>query len=116
MNEPRPEVQWFAKQMELKLKTNDHKKHWSQLHQDYLIHRLFQEAQELWEAIENRNVENIIQEAADVANFAMMIADNAGIKVNGRSDPELAEIEDLNQLTMAIDDDVVILNPARVGD
>lgn len=75
----RPEVQWFAKQMEAKLRANDHKQHWSKLQRIYLIERLFQEANELWLAIRNGEpVDNIVQEAADVANFAMMIADNAG--------------------------------------
>lgn len=75
---PRPEVNWFAKQMELKLRANDHKRHWSEVHLDYLIDRLFQEANELWRAIQNGEpAANIVKEAADVANFAMMIADNA---------------------------------------
>lgn len=73
----RPELQWFVKQMESKLQENDHKQHWSKLHQDYLIHRLYQEAGELWNAIRNEPPENIVKEAADVGNFAMMIADNA---------------------------------------
>lgn len=77
----RPEVRWFAKRMEAKLRANDHKQHWSKLHKDYLIERLFQEANELWLAIRNgESAENIIQEAADVANFAMMIADNAEVQ------------------------------------
>jgi len=73
----RPELQWFSKRMEAKLQENDHKAHWYKLHQDYLIHRLYQEAGELWNAIRNEPAENIVKEAADVANFAMMIADNA---------------------------------------
>lgn len=78
MGEARPEVQWFAKQMEAKLRANDHKRHWSECHPDYLIHRLYQEAGELWRAIEQKKpAHEVIQEAADVANFAMMIADVA---------------------------------------
>lgn len=78
---PRPEVQWFARRMEKKLQANDHKQHWSKCNNDYLIHRLYQEAHELWSAIQNGEpIENIISEAADVANFALMIADNAGMK------------------------------------
>lgn len=75
--EVRPELQWFVKQMELKLQENGHKKHWSTLHPDYLIERLYQEASELWEAIGKRDASEIVKEAADVANFAMMIADVA---------------------------------------
>lgn len=76
-NRIRPEIQWFAKQMESKLRENDHKQHWSKLHPDYLIERLYQEAKELWEAIRNEPPENIVKEAADVANFCLFIADNA---------------------------------------
>jgi NTP pyrophosphatase (non-canonical NTP hydrolase) len=74
---PRAEVAWFADQMELKLKENDHKVHWSECSLDFLIHRLYQEADELWNAIRDRKPSiEIIRECADVANFAMMIADN----------------------------------------
>lgn len=73
----RPELQWFVKQMESKLQENDHKQHWSKLHPDYLIERLYQEAKELWEAVERRDPVEMVKEAADVANFAMMIADVA---------------------------------------
>jgi NTP pyrophosphatase (non-canonical NTP hydrolase) len=76
-DEVRSEVQWFCKQMESKLQENDHKKHWSTMHPDYLIERLYQEASELWEAIGKRDASEIVKEAADVANFAMMIADVA---------------------------------------
>lgn len=79
--DPRPEVQWFSRRMELKLRANDHKPHWSGMHTDYLIHRLFQEADELWMALQyGESAENIVQEAADVANFAMMIADVVGMR------------------------------------
>jgi len=74
----REPVRWFAEQMEEKLRANDHKPHWSIAHPDYLIHRLFQEANELWRAMEGElTADEVIKEAADVANFAMMIADNA---------------------------------------
>ena len=74
----REPVRWFAEQMEEKLRANDHKPHWSIAHPDYLIHRLFQEVNELWRAMEGElTADEVIKEAADVANFAMMIADNA---------------------------------------
>lgn len=76
--EVRPELQWFAKQMESKLRKNDHKLHWSQINTGYLTARLYQEYQELLEAIrDGKPPVEIAEEAADVANFAMMIADNA---------------------------------------
>jgi len=69
----RPEVLAFASVMESKLRANDHKAHWRECSLDYLLTRLEQEALELREAINCG--EGVISEAADVANFAMMIAD-----------------------------------------
>lgn len=111
MIEPRPEVVWFAKQMELKLKANDHKKHWHEMHMDYLIERLYQESQELWTAIISGNASDIVQEAADVSNFAMMIADNAGLK--DRISPATFT-DDPNQLDMFEEFNIPI--KSNVGD
>jgi len=69
----RPEVLDFASVMESKLRANDHKAHWRECSLDYLLTRLEQEALELREAINCGD--GVIGEAADVANFAMMIAD-----------------------------------------
>ena len=69
----RPEVLAFAAVMESKLRANDHKTHWRECSLDYLLTRLEQEALELREAINCGD--GVISEAADVANFAMMIAD-----------------------------------------
>jgi hypothetical protein len=81
----RESVQWFAQQMELKLRENDHKGGWSD-HDFYsLFTRLKQEAQELETCPNSED----IREAADVANFAMMIADNARRKA-----PELSQAEE----------------------
>lgn len=76
--EVRSEILWFAEQMERKLRDNDHKRKWDECTQRYLVNRLFEEATELSRAVsEGRESEqSIIEEAADVANFAMMIADN----------------------------------------
>ncbi len=79
--EVRPAVQWFAVQMEKKLRENDHKKHWSECSVDYLYDRMDQEVVELDRALleverTGNGKEEVIFEAADVANFAMMIADN----------------------------------------
>jgi hypothetical protein len=86
----REEVQWFAKQMEKKLKENDHKTHWSQCDIQYLSVRLYEEVQELgrelWFYEQNpapHNAVNVIKECADIANFAMMIADNARQALDG---------------------------------
>ena len=68
----------FAARMAEKLHKNDHKGTWDELSYEYLLARLRQETGELTEAIEARLPANdIIDEAADVANFAMMIADIA---------------------------------------
>jgi NTP pyrophosphatase (non-canonical NTP hydrolase) len=77
----RPSVQWFAQQMEMKLQENDHKQHWSECDSDYLISRMEQEMDELLKALIDYRFgkgtkEEVIKEAADVANFAHMIADN----------------------------------------
>jgi len=76
----RPEVQWFAEQMENKLKHHDAKGHWNDCDIDWLFTRVQDEIIELLEAIDlhkqgEGTSEEIIKEAADVANFVMMIAD-----------------------------------------
>jgi len=93
---PRPEVTKFAIGMESKLRKNDHKTHYKHFDFGYLFERLQDEIKELNEAIkkadaelkfgENSNHWNtikiekhrkaIISECYDIANFAMMIADN----------------------------------------
>lgn len=83
----RESVQWFAEQMETTLKKNDHKGGWEDCDNDYLIELLFQEVNELYHAIEapsDNYTQNIINEATDVANFAMMIADRAREMVNAK--------------------------------
>lgn len=77
--ELRPAVKWFAEQMELRLRRNDHKGGWSNCTHSYLKRRLRNEVSELeHELTLVENNEMVIHEAADVANFAMMIADIAG--------------------------------------
>jgi NTP pyrophosphatase (non-canonical NTP hydrolase) len=87
---PRDEVLWFAQEMERKLKVNDYKGHWDNCEFSYLSRRLNQETGELRRALQRfKNLpegpayeesamvaaSHVIAEAADVANFAMMIAD-----------------------------------------
>lgn len=84
----RSETAWFAEAMEIQLCANDHKTGWSRMSLKTLLHRLRQETAELERAIEmNAPAHVIIAEAADVANFAMMIADNSA--------QQRAEAEDL---------------------
>lgn len=88
----REEVLRLAEQMELKLRKNDHKGHWSNCTNTYLTRRLSEEGTELRNALkllldarrypaDTAQLEHcralVVRECADVANFAMMIADNA---------------------------------------
>ena len=68
-------VNFFADGMLWKLGKNSHKAHWETMDCDYLFDRLLEEVQELKNA-RSGTVEQIIDECYDVANFAMMIADN----------------------------------------
>jgi NTP pyrophosphatase (non-canonical NTP hydrolase) len=89
----RKEIKSFSEDMEKKLKKNDHKEHWSKSNYAYLIQRLRKEVDELDEELSSfvigqampRDLDGacsiekygeVVEECADVANFAMMIADN----------------------------------------
>ncbi len=62
--------------MEEKLRENDRKKpHWRSLDTEELLSNLIRELAELVEAITYSDFNDIRHEAADVANYAMMIAD-----------------------------------------
>ena len=75
----RPVVAWFSGVMEERLRANDHKGGWSHCSQRFLLARIFEEIFELEAAIENGAIPaDIESEAADVANFAMMLADVCG--------------------------------------
>jgi hypothetical protein len=84
----RREVLAFANCMELKLRRNDHKGGWELEGLRDLLRRLREEVDELEAAIRvlpnhgsmpNRVArDTIVAEAADIANLAMMIADNVG--------------------------------------
>jgi len=67
--ELRPEVQWFAEQMELALRENDHKTGWRDEHQSWLYGELLRNAGKISE-------DRGIVRAVNTSNFAMMIADN----------------------------------------
>ena len=83
----RPAIQWFAEQMEATLQRNDHKGGWC--NHDGLLDRLREETDELHGALVRHNASviapnthpnDVVREAVDVANFAMMIADEYGPK------------------------------------
>lgn len=85
----REPVAWFARIMELQLKANDGKEGWYIDHPLMLLARLIEEVGELSAVLSQRftaleakpytttadQQATVIGEAADVANFAMMIAD-----------------------------------------
>lgn len=81
---------WFSKKMEEILRKNDYKSGWHNCSYDFLFAKLNEETDELKRAIfkyldykDGYNedlIANIIREAADVANIAMMIADNSNEK------------------------------------
>jgi NTP pyrophosphatase (non-canonical NTP hydrolase) len=100
----RPEVEVFAREMERALRKNDHKPGWKMDEPAALLARLREETDELEQAI--RDVSGarddlhldggplwwkVIEEAADVANFALMIADLA-------SRSSIFGLEDLHRL------------------
>lgn len=69
------EVQQFAWDMARKLKCNEPKGGWDELTVGELFGLLEDELAELADTIMNGTADDVIDEAADVANFAMMIAD-----------------------------------------
>ncbi len=87
MIELRPEVRAFAEAMEMKLRQNDHKGGWAREGRQELLTKLYVEWIELREADKRlvsdphrfSNRQAVLQECLDVANFAMMIADNLGL-------------------------------------
>ncbi len=79
----RPEVRAFAIAMENQLRANDHKGGWQGMGTAECIERLQEEMEELEIECDptpprKPNPEQILKEAADVANFAMFAADVAG--------------------------------------
>ena len=63
----------FRSKMIEVLNLNNYKGSWKKCSNEYLIRRLEEELEELKTA---KNEEDIVKEAIDIANFAMMIWDN----------------------------------------
>ncbi len=79
INDLRPEVLAFAYLMERELREHDDREGWKDCGSGWLMERLMEEFDELEVAITERfPPRSIGSEAADVANFAMMIADVCG--------------------------------------
>jgi NTP pyrophosphatase (non-canonical NTP hydrolase) len=79
----RESVAWFAEQMERKLRLHDDRPGWMGNLPNALLDRVREEVDELDNALDygaraedQSHPQNIIDECADVANMAMMIADN----------------------------------------
>jgi hypothetical protein len=77
---PRLPVMQFAYEMETQLKINDHKNGWGSEHYEYLNRQLTKNFLKLCRLLEStdRDKEEITRRCANMANFAMMIADNYG--------------------------------------
>ncbi len=79
----RPVVGTFADAMEARLAANDHKGGWGDCDVLWLLGRIREERIELCDAVNMlmsglATPEAVLREAADVANFAMMVADVCG--------------------------------------
>lgn len=70
----------FVQKMESVLRANDHKGGWGRCYKTQLLDKLHEEVSELDQVLRNRPFDRtaIANEAADVANVAMMIYDNWG--------------------------------------
>ena len=90
MDNIREQVRWFSEQMESILRANDDKGGWEGCSADYLLSRMQEELEEMiekaseigWDVFmcvraDKEKIDDLIRECADIANFAMMIADNA---------------------------------------
>lgn len=82
--EPRPAVKQFAERMEIKLRARDYKGGWDGCTLERLLAQLEDEENELREAIEAGHEPEIIEEAVDVANLCMMLADVADRRAGGQ--------------------------------
>jgi hypothetical protein len=85
--ELRPVVLWFAQQMELRLRENDHKGGWHEMDPSNLVMRAQDELSELEDAVDEHPMDDddpenadanaaCIREAADIANMVLMVADH----------------------------------------
>ena len=89
----RPEVRVFARAMEDRLRANDSKGGWQDMQFDEIVDRIDDEVLELREAA---SFQDRIHEAADVACFAMLVADQAHRTLLIGDQPTLEGDEDEN--------------------
>jgi len=76
----RNEVFYFARDMENQLKVNEHKGGWGKEHHEFLIKQLNNNLVDLFTELKNTDKDKyeITIRCTNIANFAMMIADNEG--------------------------------------
>lgn len=75
--EIREPVKWFAEQMELTLRKHDDRSGWDNCLIEWLTGRLICETSELiLDTVNNHSVATLIKDCTNIANFAMIIADN----------------------------------------
>ncbi|MEA4884290.1 MAG: hypothetical protein VB144_11685 [Clostridia bacterium] len=86
--EPRPTVAWFAQLMECKLRARDYRGGWENCTLQYLVGGMTEEVLELIGAMDAiltddglTNLYAVIEEAVDVANYCMMLADVAQAQI-----------------------------------
>ena len=72
-------VKWFTTLMHKKLRKNKCKQDWLEYDESYILRRLNEELDELKDALfkqrSSASIEEAMLECADVANFAMMMAE-----------------------------------------
>jgi hypothetical protein len=77
--EPRREVMQFAQLMELRLRENDWKSHWSTASMGYLTRKLSEKHSNVLTVADSYDL-RLVRYAVDLANMAMMISDNWLVK------------------------------------
>jgi hypothetical protein len=90
----RESVQWFATVMEVVLRENDHKGGWENDQFQYFVDRMKEEMGEIELAMAGTcqsDLMDVVNECADLANFAMMLAENAHKKAMEWDDEEAEE-------------------------
>jgi NTP pyrophosphatase (non-canonical NTP hydrolase) len=70
----RDDIRRFLEAMVYKLGKNSHKGRWEKLNLEDILEKLEAERDELVESVARGNMVEILLEAADVANFALIIA------------------------------------------
>lgn len=82
MNYVKIKVTLFANEMIKKFKTHEHKGGWKNMNTKEDLQKLLgwlkDEVKELETALESESDENVVKEAADVANYALIISDLVG--------------------------------------